>query len=93
MCGGNARFVRDQLDAVLAGLAAARAALDEPDPIAALQPWLATGWAARRAWPPQPGKEADLPADGGALLALGRAGGWITAVSADRRTVTAVHPA
>jgi prephenate dehydrogenase len=63
------------------------------DPIATLRPWLATGYAARTAWPPAPGKTLDLPARPDALLRLGRAGGWITAVAADRRTVTATRPA
>jgi prephenate dehydrogenase len=90
MCGGNARFVRDELDAVLADLTAARAALDGPDPIAALQPWLTTGWQARRNWPPRPGPSTELPAQADELLRLGRAGGWVTAVAPDRGTVTAV---
>ena len=93
MCGGNARFVREALDTVLADLTAARAALDGADPIAALVPWLTPGATARRAWPPRPGGTAELPARADELLRLGRAGGWITAVAADRSTVTAVHPA
>ncbi len=92
MCGGNAAAVGPALDAVLAELAAARAALDDADPVAALTPWLAPGSAARRAWPPRPGEERDLPARADLLRRLGRAGGWVTAVSADRRTVTAVMP-
>jgi prephenate dehydrogenase len=93
MCGGNAGFVGAALDAVLADLAAARAALDAADPIAALQPWLQPGNTARRNWPPRPGDATTLPARRDDLLALGRAGGWITAVSPDGRTVTAVRPA
>ncbi len=93
MCGGNAPAVRPALDEVISLLTAARAALDAGDPIAALTPWLAPGNTARRAWPPSPGKPVDLPADPDALLALGRDGGWVTAVAADRRTVTAVRPA
>jgi prephenate dehydrogenase len=62
------------------------------DPIAALRPWLAAGYAARTGWPPAPGKTLDLPARQDALLRLGRAGGWITAVAGDRRTVTATRP-
>jgi prephenate dehydrogenase len=80
------------LDAIRAALDAARAALDAPDPIAALLPWLAPGHAARVAWPPRPGPATDEPAGADDLLALGRAGGWITAVAADRRTVTTVRP-
>ncbi|MCW6004123.1 prephenate dehydrogenase/arogenate dehydrogenase family protein, partial [Micromonospora sp. CPCC 205371] len=92
MCGGNAAAVAPALDAVLDALAGARAALDERDPIASLTRWLAPGAAARAAWPPQPGKSLELPARPDALLRLGRAGGWITAVAEDRQTVTAVRP-
>jgi prephenate dehydrogenase len=92
MCGGNAPAVAPALDQVRARLDAAREALDAEDPIAALRPWLAPGSAARAAWPPRPGEPLDLPAEPAALLALGRAGGWLTAVAANRRTVTAVHP-
>jgi prephenate dehydrogenase len=92
MCGGNAGPVRAALDAVLADLAAARAALDAPDPITALQPWLATGCAARSAWPPRPGESAVLPAQADVLLRLGGVGGWVTSVSPDGRTVNAVRP-
>jgi prephenate dehydrogenase len=93
MCGGNARFVVEALDAVLGELAEARAALEQPDPIAALKPWLTPGYQARRAWPPRPGDTTTLPARADVLLRLGRVGGWITAVAGDRRSVTAVRPA
>jgi prephenate dehydrogenase len=93
MCGGNATATRNALDTVLADLAAARAALDASDPIAALEPWLAPGYTTRLAWPPSPGETATLPADADALRDLGRAGGWVTAVARDGRTVTAVTPA
>jgi prephenate dehydrogenase len=92
MCGGNAAQVAHALDAVLADLAAARAALDGQDPIAALQPWLAPGNRARVAWPPRAGETAILPAEPGVLLRLGRVGGWVSAVAPDRGTVTAVRP-
>jgi len=92
MCGGNAAAVRPALDAILDALTTARAALDGDDPIDALVPWLATGHAARSAWPPRPGDPLELPARPDALLRLGRAGGWITAVADDRRAVTAVRP-
>jgi prephenate dehydrogenase len=92
MCGGNAAAVAPALDTARAALDAARAALDEPDPTAALRAWLAPASAARRAWPPTPGEQHELPARVDALLALGRAGGWVTAVAQDRRTVHAVRP-
>ncbi|MEV8510960.1 prephenate dehydrogenase/arogenate dehydrogenase family protein [Dactylosporangium sp. NPDC051484] len=93
MCGGNAPAVRRALDTVLADLNVARAALDDADPIGALTPWLTPGYNARLAWPPQPGESADLPARVDVLLRLGRVGGWIESVSADRRTVRAIRPA
>lgn len=93
MCGGNAAAAGPALDLVRAALDQARAALDAEDPIAALRPWLAPGTTARRAWPPSAGEPVTAPAEPDALLRIGRAGGWITSVSPDRRTVTAVHPA
>jgi prephenate dehydrogenase len=93
ICGGNAEQVQRALDEVLADLGQARAALDAPDPIAALLPWLRTGSAARTAWPPRPGESAELPVRTDVLLRLGRVGGWVTGVAPDRRTVTAVRPA
>jgi prephenate dehydrogenase len=93
MCGGNATFVAEALDAVLADLSTARAALDGPDPIGALRAWLTPGSAARRAWPPRAGETTVLPARADVLVRLGRVGGWITEVAADRRSVTAVRPA
>jgi prephenate dehydrogenase len=93
MCGGNAAAAGPALDAVLEALARAREALDGDDALAALRDWLEPGHAARTTWPPVPGRPLDLPARADALLRLGRAGGWVTAVAADRRTVTAVRPA
>jgi prephenate dehydrogenase len=93
MCGGNAPAVGPALDRVRAELDAAREALAGDDPIAALRPWLAPAHAARTGWPPTAGPARTLPADPGALLDLGRAGGWVTAVAPDRRTVTAALPA
>jgi len=92
MCGGNAPAVGPALDRVRDALDEARAALEEPDPIAALARWLAPGSAARGAWPPRPGPPVELPARPDALLRLGRVGGWVTAVAEDRRTVTAIRP-
>ncbi|HWG99330.1 MAG TPA: prephenate dehydrogenase/arogenate dehydrogenase family protein [Pilimelia sp.] len=93
MCTGNAAAVAAALDGLRAALDAARTALDAPDPMAALRPWLAGGHAARSGWPARPGPAGPLPADVTELLGLGRAGGWVTGVAADRRTVTAVRPA
>jgi prephenate dehydrogenase len=93
MCGGNAAAVAPALDAALDALEAMRAALDGPEPVTALRPLLDPGNAARRAWPPSAGTPVELPARVEPLLDLGRAGGWVSAVAPDRRTVTAVRPA
>jgi prephenate dehydrogenase len=92
MCGGNAAAVGAALDEVLALLGTARAALHGADPIGDLVPWLRTGALARAGWPPVPSDPATLPADADVLLRLGRAGGWVTAVSADHASVTAARP-
>jgi prephenate dehydrogenase len=91
MCGGNAA-TRDALDAVLSLLGTARDALDSADPIRALADWLGPAARARAGWPPRPSDPATLPARAEVLLRLGRAGGWVTEVSADHRTVTAARP-
>jgi prephenate dehydrogenase len=91
MCGGNAA-TGDALDAVISLLGTARAALDSADPIGALTTWLEPAARARAAWPPRPSEPAVLPAKADVLLRLGRAGGWVTEVSADQRTVTAARP-
>jgi len=92
MCGGNAA-TGDALDAVLSLLGTARDALDSADPIGALADWLEPPARARAGWPPRPSEPATLPARAEVLLRLGRAGGWVTEVSADHRTVTAARPA
>jgi len=93
MCGGNAAAAGPALDEIRAALRLAGEALAGPDPIAAVRDWLEPGRVARAAWPPVAGEPAALAAEPDALLALGRAGGWVTAVSADHRAVTAVSPA
>jgi prephenate dehydrogenase len=92
MCGGNAAAVAAALDAVLSLLGTAREALDSADPIGALVRWLTPATGERAAWPPRPSEPATLPAKADVLLRLGRAGGWVTEVSADHRTVTAARP-
>ena len=92
MCGGNAAAVRTALDTLLDNLGEARSALDQEDPVAALRAWFGTGSAVRAAWPPAPSDAVTLPAKAEVLLRLGRAGGWVTTVAADLRTVTAARP-
>lgn len=93
ICAGNPAAVRPALTEVTESLAGAAAALAASDPIRALRDWLAPGTAVRAGWPPTAGSRLDLPANPGALLRLGRAGGWVAAVARDRRTVTAIRPA
>jgi prephenate dehydrogenase len=92
MCGGNAEPVLDALDIVLGRLDDVHDALDSDDPIGQVRAWAAPAHAARTKWPRGWGEPNQIPARSDALLALGREGGWITAISADGRTVTAAHP-
>jgi prephenate dehydrogenase len=92
MCGDNAGPVGHALDQIIEQLTAARRALDTPDPVAAVREWAGPGHEARSSWPRGWGEPTGLPATTDRLLGLGREGGWITAVSADHRTVTAVLP-
>jgi prephenate dehydrogenase len=92
MCGGNAEAVRAALEDVLFDLGGALNALEDPDPIEALRPWLTRGTTARAGWPAPASEAAQLPANPEVLLRLGRAGGWVTAVGTDLRTVTAARP-
>jgi prephenate dehydrogenase len=84
--------VAPALDAAMDTLEAMRAALDGPNPVEALRPLLAPGNAARRAWPATAGEAFEMAPRVDALLDLGRAGGWVSAVAEDRRSVTAVRP-
>ncbi len=92
MCGGNAPAVTDALATVTDELGEAARMLRSDRPIAALRDWLAPAALTRGGWPPRPGSRADLPARPEELLRLGRDGGWVAAVAADRRTVTAIRP-
>jgi prephenate dehydrogenase len=92
MCGGNAAAVREALDDLREKLDQAAKALDERDPVRAVKEWVAEGHAARMAWPPDPGRPEQVPVQVETLLRLGRAGGWITTVAPDRRTVTGFLP-
>jgi prephenate dehydrogenase len=92
MCGGNADAVLDALDEVQARLDEARQALQAKDPVAAVRRWAEPAHAMRTSWPRGWGQPAIVTAEPGALLELGTAGGWITGVAPDRRTVTAVRP-
>ncbi len=92
MCAGNADAVRRTLDAVSASLDGARSALDGPDPFQELRAWFAPMEAIRSGWPATASDEAVLPARADVLIRLGQAGGWITGISPDGRTVSAARP-
>ncbi|WP_203966413.1 prephenate dehydrogenase [Actinocatenispora thailandica] len=88
ICAANAPAVRAALDRLIADLGTARAALDAPAP--ALETWFGAGHAARAGWPPTAGPAIPIPPERDDLLALGRAGGWLTEIAGTR--LTAVLP-
>jgi prephenate dehydrogenase len=92
MCGGNVAAVRAALDELRRRLDEAADRLDQRDPAKAIREWAGEGHQARTAWPPDPGRPQQVPVSADMLLRLGRAGGWITTVAADRRTVTGFLP-
>jgi len=92
MTGGNAGPVLDALDAVMDRLDEVRDALESDEPIPQIKVWAAPANAARTTWPKGWGAPRQIPARAQDLLALGDAGGWVTAVSADGRTVTCATP-
>ncbi|MEU7907926.1 prephenate dehydrogenase/arogenate dehydrogenase family protein [Actinoplanes sp. NPDC049118] len=81
MCGGNAPAVRRVLAGVIDDLESFARELELGDPIAALTAGLRRPSELRRAWPPGPGEPVEVPAEVEALLALGRAGGWVSAIN------------
>lgn len=81
ICATNAEAVRPALDALVAALRAARSTVDTQDPRPALAAWFEPGHAARTSWPPAAGPARPVPATPEALLALGAAGGWLTAAT------------
>ena len=93
MCGGNAVEVEHTLHTVLGDLHHLHDLLETPDPAAALIPPLAAASDLRRAWPPRStGQVVEMPAGAEALLALGRSGGWVTAVAENRTSVSTMRP-
>jgi prephenate dehydrogenase len=92
MTGANAAALRAELDALRSRLARFRHLLDSADPVSALVPALQEGHAVRAGWPAAAGTPATLPLDADSLLDLGRAGGWVTGIAEDGRSVTAVRP-
>jgi len=90
MCGGNAPAVRQVLAGVVDDLESFARDLALDDPIAALTAGLQAPSELRRGWPPRPGDPVEVPAEFEALLALGRAGGWVSAVNDG--TITGLRP-
>lgn len=90
MCGGNAPAVRQVLTGIVEDLASYGRDLAADDPIAILTERLRAPSDLRRSWPPGPGEAVEVSAEPGALLALGRAGGWVTAVRDGR--IVAMRP-
>ncbi|WIM96299.1 prephenate dehydrogenase/arogenate dehydrogenase family protein [Actinoplanes oblitus] len=86
MCGGNAGEVLGELRRVIDSLERMRDALESGDPVRALVPHLRRPAQLRRTWPPAAGVADRITADAGALLGLGRAGGWVTEVHDDGLT-------
>jgi prephenate dehydrogenase len=91
MCGGNAVEVSNAMRALIDDLETMREAL-ETDPERFLTPPVATAGELRRAWPAPARPAVVVPAGVTELLALGRAGGWVTAVAGNRSNVTAMRP-
>ncbi|MEV0899762.1 prephenate dehydrogenase/arogenate dehydrogenase family protein [Actinoplanes sp. NPDC049802] len=81
MCGGNWSAVHRELSRVIGDLQQLEEDLLLSDPVSGLSTYLALGSRVRRAWPPPPGATVTVAADVQALLALGRAGGWVTSVN------------
>ncbi|WP_305787402.1 prephenate dehydrogenase [Symbioplanes lichenis] len=80
MCGGNAGPTAENLSTVIGALSAYRDALGAEDPIAALTPLLERPGLLRREWPATTFSTVEVEPDPAALLALGRAGGWLTEI-------------
>ena len=91
MCGGNAEAVHDVLRALIDDLERMDRALTA-DPVGELTPLVAVAGDLRRRWPPRGGAETEEPVTVDGLLALGRAGGWVTAVAENRATVRTKRP-
>lgn len=92
MCGGNAVAVRAALDELIGRLDDVAGVLDGRDSVGGIRKWATVGHRARIGWPPDPGRPQQVPVQTDTLLRLGRAGGWITKVDRERRTVTAFLP-
>ncbi|GAA2493323.1 prephenate dehydrogenase [Winogradskya humida] len=77
MCGGNADAVREAMELVLSDLSIFTESLDSVDELTGL---LRRPGELRRGWPAAPGVPVEIGLDRESLLALGRAGGWVTRV-------------
>jgi prephenate dehydrogenase len=82
--------VRQVLAGIIGDLEEYGRELAADEPIAALTDRLRAPSELRRAWPSRAGAVVEVPAEPGALLALGRAGGWVTAVRGNK--IEAMRP-
>ncbi|GIE83398.1 prephenate dehydrogenase [Actinoplanes philippinensis] len=80
MCGGNWSAVHRELHRLIGELEQLAGVLESRDPVGELTFHLGRASAARRSWPATAGRPETIAADVQALLALGRAGGWVTEV-------------
>ena len=80
MCAGNATEVSNALHRLIGDLEQMRDHL-ETDPVEFLTPLVRRAGDLRRAWPAPPAEVRELPPTVDDLLAVGRNGGWITAVT------------
>ncbi|WP_433299044.1 prephenate dehydrogenase [Actinoplanes sp. CA-030573] len=88
MCAGNATAVHSVLRNLIDDLKA----MDEALANDALTPLVELGGSLRRAWPARGGEPVEMPVSVDGLLALGRDGGWVTAVAENRVSVTTMRP-
>jgi len=92
MCGGNAASLDAELTAFANRLRESRPALYEPERLTA---WFSAAEAVRKVWPPVADVQTELAVDGQLpehLLVAGRAGGHVTAVTAEQVVIRTPMP-
>ncbi len=91
-CAFNLAALDAQLDDLIEQLNAARHIMRRRDAVAQLSRWFEPAHRARHAWPMVEGTPQRLPASIDQLLAVGRDGGWVTAVHGGEITAVRPHP-
>ncbi len=89
-CAFNLAALDAELGDLIEQLNRARHIMRRPEAVAELSKWFEPAYQARRAWPIVEGSPQRLPASVDQLLAIGRDGGWVTAVN--NGEITAVRP-